>query len=122
MVLLPQKRDELFHYLRALASLDYQQQVWLEGVAVPGIGQDSFGYALTFFFHDTMLAEAPENNLGTILEYDSEVPVIRRVGEALILVLTQYGDDRPDADYVTCAEWEAVVTAASEAVGFYGIG
>src|SRR5262245_8501207 len=121
MVLLEQKRSELFHYLQALASPDYQQRVWIGGDYLPEIGHDGFGYVLTFFFEDTFLAEDPVKNLGTILEHDDEVPVIQQVADALNYLLTEMGDDCTDEEYVNHPAWEHVVNAAAGAVGFYGL-
>lgn len=119
MVLLPEKRNELFRCLQALASPEYQQRVWINGDYPPEIGHDSFGYVITFFFEDTMLAEAPENNLESILEYDEEVPLIAKVGEALMRLLNAMGDDRSDAEYVNSPHWRMVVSSASQAIEFY---
>lgn len=121
MVMLEQKRNELFHYLRVLASPDYQQQVWIDGNYLPEIGHDCFGYAVTFFFEDTFLAEDPTKNLGTILENQDEVPVIRNVADALYHVLSQLGEDCTDAEYVNHPDWHYVVNAANEAADFYGL-
>lgn len=119
MVLLPHKRNEMFHYLQALANPDYQERVWVNGDYYPEIGHDSFGYVLTFFFEDTMLAEAPENNVGTILESPEEAQLIRRVCGAILQVIDVVGDEQPDVEYISCAEWQFVVESASEAIEFY---
>jgi hypothetical protein len=119
MVLLQHKRDEMFHYLQALANPDYQQRVWVNGEYLPEIGHDGFGYVITFFFEDTMLAEAPQNNVGTILESPDEVPLIANVCDALANVVHVMGDDRTDAEYIRSPHWRAVVMAAADAIEFY---
>lgn len=121
MVELQQRREELFHYVRALASPDYQQQVWIEGNYPPHLDHDSFGYVITFFFEDTMLGEAPERNLGTILESEAEIPVISRLSEALMLILQQLGDQCTDIEYISHPDWQHVIYAAADAAAFYGL-
>jgi hypothetical protein len=116
MVLLPHKRSEMMHYLRALADTDYQRRAWVRGEAYPEIGQDCFGYALTFFFDDTMLAEAPERNIGTILYSAQEVASLRNLTDMLVNLLNQLGDDCTDLEYISSPYWRAVVAAAQEAV------
>ena len=116
MVLLQHKRDEMLHYLSAMADLDYQVRVWVHGEEVAGIGQDCLGYALTFFYEDTMLFEAPERNVGTILASAHEAACMNKLATALGRVLKQLGEDRHDSDYIACPHWRAVVSAAQEAV------
>jgi hypothetical protein len=119
MVLLPQKRSEMFHYLQALANPDYQERVWVNGDYYPEIGHDGFGYVVTFFFEDTMLAEAPEKNVGTILESVEEAHLIRQVCSAILQVVRVVGDEQPDVEYISHPEWQVVVESASEAIEFY---
>ncbi len=116
MVLLQHKRDEMLYYLNALADPDYQLRVWVHGEEVPGIGQDRFGFAMTFFYEDTMLFEAPERNVGTILISDHEAVCMTKLAAAVGRVLNQLGEDRHDSDYIACPHWRAVVSAAQEAV------
>jgi hypothetical protein len=116
MVLLPHKRQEMMHYLQALSDTDYQLRVWIRGENVSENGQDCLGYALTFFFEDTMLAEAPERNIGTILYSDQEVASVRDVTDALEHLINQLGDDCTDLEYISSPYWRPVVAAAQEAV------
>ncbi len=116
MVLLQHKRDEMLHYLNALADPDYQLRVWVRGESVPEIGQDCLGYALTFFYEDTMLFEAPERNIGTILTSAHEAAGMRKLAAAMGRVLHQVGEDRHDNEYIACPYWRAVISAAHEAL------
>jgi hypothetical protein len=116
MLLLPHRRNEMIHYLQALADTDYQLRVWVHGEVDPEIGQDCLGYALTFFFEDTMLAEAPERNIGTILYSMQEVVGLHKLTNALENLLHQLGDDLSDWEYISSPYWRPVVAAAQEAV------
>jgi hypothetical protein len=121
MVLLENKRNEMFHYFRALADVGYQQRAWVNGEYSPEIGHDNFNYVVTFFFNDTMLAEAPLKMVGTILETQDEVPVVSQVIDALTAVLNHLGDEASDVEYITSAHWGQVVSAAAAAVRYYGL-
>jgi hypothetical protein len=116
MVQLPHKRNEMMHYLQALADTDYQLRVWIRGEGSGEMSQDCLGYALTFFFEDTMLAEAPERNIGTILTSVQEVASVRKLTQNLENLLNQLGDNCSDLEYISSPLWRPVVAAAQDAV------
>lgn len=114
MVNLPRQREELLHYLHALADPDYQQQVWLDKKFPDGIIYDSFDYAVNFLFDDTRLADAPELTLGEILENSEEIEAVRKVIAAIDVLLNTAGGNLTFAEYRQYPEWQDVITAAAE--------
>src|SRR5690606_17006667 len=108
----PNMRQELLEYLDGLADRDYQQKVWVRGEPYPGVEHDELDYALHFLFDDTDLASTPEKSIGVFLFNDDEARAVHSVAEALDALLTQYGVNLSDAEYLAKPEWTQVVDAA----------
>lgn len=112
----PQMRDELLGHLRSLSDLEYQNTVWVEGIMPAGVEHDELDYALHFLFDDTSLSSDPSQSIGLFLKNETEAEAVSNVVVLLNLVLSKYGTDLSDADYISCPEWEGVVASALRAL------
>lgn len=112
----PNMREELLEYLGGLADVDYQQKVWVRGEPHPGVQHDELDYALHFLFDDTDLAATPEKSIGVFLLNKEEARLVHSVTQALDSLLTQYGVELSDAEYLAKPEWIKVVDSARVAL------
>src|SRR3546814_11564142 len=96
----PNMRDELLDYLGGVAYAHYQQKVWVRGQPQPGIEHDELDYGLHFLFDDTDLAQSPEKTIGVFLLNKEEARAVHSVTQSLDALLTQYGAELSDAEYL----------------------
>ena len=110
----PDLRRECIGYMRGLADPEYQERVWIKGIAPPNY-VDSFGDTVGFFFDGCTLGEDVEGCIGEILEDASEAQAVREVMDGLHLLLKKYGKRLKDNEYMAKPEFAAIVQAARAA-------
>ena len=111
----PWMRAQLVDLLKGLSNYDYQKGSW--GVfRGSGLPYDELGYAVHFFYDDTVLSHDPSSLIGSFLLDGEEVVAVTHVIAALDVIFAKYGLDLPDAAYIEKPEWASVLVAASKAL------
>lgn len=109
-------RAELLSCLEGLSDPAYQRSCWVEGKCPDGVKHDEFDYAIHFLFDDTELGSAPESCIGNFLINQKEAECIRKVCDAINHLFDRHGTELSDADYISCPEWEQVISTARDAL------
>lgn len=99
-----------------MADINYQQQVWVKKQYPPGVQYDDFDRVVHVLMDDTLLKDAPEKTIGTILEDEAEMHVVTAVIGAIDHVLKMHGTELTDEEYIHTAEWTQVVETAQAAL------
>lgn len=103
------RRAYLTDFLEELASPEMQKLNWFPDAA--GEVKTSFDWAVHFLFDDTLLFDAPLNEVGWFLYTIEEVEAVKKLTEAIDDMLHRYGDVA-GSEYVNKPQWRSVVSAA----------
>ncbi|WP_405656899.1 hypothetical protein [Streptomyces sp. RK9] len=113
---LPEMRAEVVSAVRALASPEHQQKVWIDRTYPHPDYYDDLTLNVHILYDDTTVLASPEAALGNTLASEQEVRAMEELARALDAVLENVGVDVPDAEFLRSPLWPQVVVAAQAAL------
>ena len=110
-----EQRSTLMGTLYGLSSETFQNVFWVEHNYDTNKYCYSFDEDIHFLFDDTELANDPYSCIGLILIDKKEAEVIENLTEQIDKILSLYGTNLLDEEYVSLPEWVNVLKYAKEA-------
>lgn len=109
----PEMRAQVITSLRSLSDLEHQRTQW--GKVTDDEGHyDDLDLNVHVLYDDTTVLPDPVESVGSIITAD-EVDVLEKLNSVLEPIIDELGDE-PDAAYLAHPGWNAVVSAAADAV------